>query len=88
MPIPTHYWKDLLIDFVMGLLILTDWKKDNYDSIFAIVNQLMKIVHYKPVKVIIDAPGLAEVIINVIMRHYNLLNSIITNQRSLFTLKF
>ena len=45
-------------------------------------------IYYKLVKVIIDAPGLAEVIINVVVRHHGLLNSIVTNRGSLFTSKF
>ena len=45
-------------------------------------------VHYKPVKITIDAPGLAEVIIDVVVRHHGLLDSIITDRGSLFTSKF
>ena len=52
----------------MGLPILIDWKKDNYDSILVIVNWLIKMVYYKPVKVTINAPGLTEIIINVVVR--------------------
>ena len=44
--------------------------------------------HYKPVKVTIDASGLPEVIINVVVRHYGLPDSIVTNWGSLFTSKF
>ena len=36
-------------------------------------------VYYKPVKVTIDAFGLAEIIINVVVRPYGLFNSILTN---------
>ena len=88
LPVPTFCWKDLLIDFVTGLPILTDWKEDSYDSILVIVNWLTKMVYYKPVKVTIDAPGLAEVIINVVMRHHSLSDSIVTNRGLLFTSKF
>ena len=45
-------------------------------------------VHYKPVKVTIDAPGIAEVIINVVVRHHGLPDSIVTDRGSLFTSKF
>ena len=83
-----YYEKDLLINFVTGLPISTDWKRDSYDLILVIVDQLIKMVYYKPVKVTINFPGLVEVIINVVMRHYYLLDSIITNQELLFTSKF
>ena len=45
-------------------------------------------VHYKPVKVTINAPGLAEVIIDVVVRHHGLSDSIVTNRSSVFTAKF
>ena len=76
------------MDFVMGLPISTDWKGDSYDSILVIVDRLTKMVHYEPVKVTIDAPGLAEVIIDVVVRHHGLPDLIVTNRGSLFTLKF
>ncbi len=67
------------MDFVTGLPISADWKGDNYDSILVIVDRLTKMVHYKPVKVTIDALGLAEVIIDVVVRHHGVPESIITD---------
>ena len=64
LPIPTHWWKDLSMDFVTRLLLSSDWKSNSYNSILVIVDRLTKMVHYKSVKVIINAPELAEVIIN------------------------
>ena len=71
-----------------GLPLSTDWKSDNYDSIFVIVNWLTKMVHYKPVKVTIDALGPAKVILDVLIQHHSLLDSIISDQRAIFTSKF
>ncbi len=88
LPIPTHLWKDLSIDFVTGLSISADWKGDSYDLILVIVDRLTKMVHYVPVKITIDAPDLAKMIINVVVRHHGVLESIVTNQSSLFTSKF
>ena len=88
LPVPTHHWKDLSMDFVTGLPISTDWKGDSYNSILVIVNWLTKMVHYKPVKITIDALDLAEVIIDVVLRYHGLLDSIVTNRGSLFTSKF
>ena len=45
-------------------------------------------VYYEPVKVTIDAPGLAEVILDVVVHHHGLPDSIVTNRGSLFTSKF
>ena len=55
------------MDFVTGLPLSANWQSNNYDSILVIVEQLTKMVHYKLVKVTIDAPELAEVIINVVV---------------------
>ena len=88
LPVPTYQWKDLSMDFVTGLPISTNWKGDSYDSILVIIDRLTKMVHYEPAKITINAPGLAEVIIDVVIRHHGLLDSIVTDRGSLFTSKF
>ena len=88
LPVPTHRWKDLLMDFGTGLPISTNWKGESYDSILVIIYRLMKMVHYEPVKVTINAPGLAKVIINVVVWHHSLPDFIMSDRGSLFTLKF
>ena len=45
-------------------------------------------IYYKPVKVTINAPGFAEVIIDIVVRHHGLPDSIVTNRGLLFTSKF
>ncbi len=88
LPVPTHRWKDLSIDFVTGLPVSTNWKGETYDLILVIVNRLSKMIHYKPVKVTIDAPALAEVIIEVVMQYHGLPDSIVSDRGSVFTSKF
>ena len=36
--VPTHCWKDLSMDFVMGLPQSADWRGNGYDSILVIVD--------------------------------------------------
>ena len=84
LPVPTSRWKDLSMDFVIGLQISTDWKGDSYNSILVIVNWFIKIIYYKPVKVTINAPCLAEIIIDMVVRHHSLSDSIVTDQELLF----
>ena len=74
LPVPTHRWKKLSMDFITNLSISTNWKGDSYDSILIIVDQLTKMVQYKPVKVTIDALGLAKVILDVVVRYHGLLD--------------
>ena len=88
LPVPTHCWRDLSIDFINSLPVSTNWKGETYHSILVKVDRLTNMVHYDPVKLTIDAPGLAKVIIDVVVRHHSLPNSIVSDQGSVFTLKF
>ena len=77
--VPTHRQKDFSLDFVTCLPVITNWKGETYDSILVIVDQLTKMVHYKPVKMTIDALALAEVIIEAVMWHYSFSESIFSD---------
>ena len=76
------------MDFVTGLPISTNWKEDSYDSILVIVDRHAKMMHYEPGKLNIDALGLAEIILDVVVRHYGLPNSIVSDRGSIFNSKF
>ena len=65
-----------------------DWKGNSYNVILVIVDRLTKMVHYKPVKVTINTPGLAEVIIDMVVQYHGLPDSIISDRRASFTSKF
>lgn len=88
LPVPNQCWNDLLIDLVIRLSFSTDWKRNSYDAILIIVDWLTKIIHYKLVKTAIDVVGLAEIIINVVVKHYDFSKLILSNWWSLFMLKF
>lgn len=68
------------MDFVIGLLFSPDEKKNSYNIIFVIINQHTKIVSYIPVKTIIGAVGLAKNIIKMVVRHYGLSKSIVSDR--------
>ena len=76
------------MDFVTGLPISTNWKGDSYDSILVIVDRLTKLIYYEPVRVTIEAPGLAKIILDMVVWHHGLPNSIVSDRGSLFTSKF
>ena len=76
------------MDFVIGFLISANWKSDSYNSLLVIIDRFTKMVHYVPVKVTINTPGLAEVIINVVVHHHKVSKSIVIDQSSFFTSKF
>ena len=60
------------MNFVISLLVLNNWKSKSYNFILIIVDCLTKIVYYKPIKVTINVSGLAQVIINIIVCHYDI----------------
>lgn len=84
----THEQINLLIDYITFLLILTNQKRDFYDSSLVIVYQLINIVYKQLIKTIIDAIWLEKVIIDVIVRYYGLPNLIVIDKSSFFISKF
>lgn len=56
--------------------------------ILVIVDRLTKMIYYESVKVTINASGLVEVIIDIVIRYYGVLKPIVTDQTLLFISKF
>lgn len=50
------------MELIIGPPVTTNWKSKTYDSILVIINRLMEMVYYKPVKVTIDALALIKII--------------------------
>ena len=88
LPVPTYCWKDLSMDFVMGLPQSADWRGNGYDQILVIVNWLMKMIYYELVQTTITALALAKVILNIVVRHHGLPDSIVSDRGSVFMSKF
>lgn len=76
------------MNFITRLPISINWKNKIYDSILVIINRLTKMVYYKPIKITIDVLGLVEIIIEAIVWHYSLPDSIVRDQGFVFTSKF
>ncbi len=76
------------MNFVTSLPISANWKGDSYNSILVIIDRLTKMVYYELVKVTINTPGLTKVIINVVLYHHGVSESIVTDRGLLFTSKF
>ena len=76
------------MDFVTSLPILINCKGDSYDLIFVIIDWLMKMVHYKPVKITFNTLRLTEILIDVVIYFNGLLDLIFTNRNLLFILNF
>lgn len=58
-----YFWKKLAIDLVTRLLPLTNWEKDSEDTISVKIDRVTKMIYYKPIKRMIDAVDLVEIII-------------------------
>lgn len=74
--------------FVTELPVFINWKHKTYDLILVMVNWLTKMIYYKLIKIIIDAFDLVEVILNVLVWYYDLLNYIMSNGDLVFISKF
>lgn len=55
---------------------------------FVIIDELSKTIYYKLIKITLNINGQLQIQINVILKHFSLFNSIISNKNILFTSKF
>ena len=79
--IPESKWEVISIDFIVGLPLTAR----RHDSIFVVVETLTKRAHFIPVRTMYQAPDIARVFINEIVRLHGVPKKIISDRGSVFT---
>ena len=87
MPVPTHPWQYIGIDF-MGLLPELTNRNGSYDMICVIIDLLTAMVHLVPTRQTYKAADMAEVIFNTVYKLHGLPECIISDRDSLFMSHF
>src|SRR5437667_7989917 len=87
LPPPTHAWDDIMMDFVTGL---PPSKAGHivYDAILVVIDCLTKMVHYIPMHRDLDAPELAETILQEVISHHEVPDLIVMDRGSIFTSEY
>jgi len=87
MPVPTHPWQYIGVDFV-GPLPESANRSGKYDMICVVIDQLTSMVHLIPSKQTYRATDIAELMFEAIYKLHGLPERIISDRDSLFTSKF
>jgi hypothetical protein len=77
-------WEVILMDFIIGLSLTVR----RHESIFVVVDTLMKSAHFIPMRTMYQAPDIAIVFISEIVRLHDVPKRIISDRRSMFTERF
>ena len=79
--IPKSKWEVILMDFIFGFPLTAR----SHDSIFVVVETLMKSVHFIPMCMMYQVPDIARFFISDIVRQHGMPERIIPNRGLVFT---
>jgi hypothetical protein len=82
--IPELKWEAISMDFIVGFPLMAR----RHDSIFMVLDTMMKSAHFIPVRTTYQVPYIARVFINEIVRFHGVPKRIISDQGSMFTGRF
>jgi hypothetical protein len=82
--VPEWKWEEIAIDFIVGLP-RTWW---GYDSVWVIMVQLTKVVHFIPIKTTYSGPQLTELYMSRIVCLPRVLKKIVSDRGTQFTSMF
>ena len=82
--VPTWKWKDINMDFVVGL----PRTQKSYDSIWVVVDRLTKHARFIPVKSSYSEEDYAKIFLDESLFRHDILLSIISDQGTQFTSRF
>jgi hypothetical protein len=82
--IPNKKWETVTMDLITGLPVT----KNGNDAIVVWVDKLSKQAHFAATKTTIDAPGLAKLMYETVVRHHGMPTSIVSDRDPRFTSNF
>jgi hypothetical protein len=77
-------WEVISMDFIVGFPLAAR----RHDSIFVVVDTLMKSAHFIPMRTTYQAPDITRVFISEIVKLHGMPNRIISDRGSVFTRRF
>ena len=83
-PIPQWKWDNIAMDFVSGLPLT----QKKHDSVWVIIDRLIKSAHFIPVRIDYSMDRLVELYVDEIFRLHNVPLSIVSDQDPRFTSRF
>jgi transposase InsO family protein len=87
LPQPDKLWQDIAMDFIVGLPPAVRRRKA-YDALLVVIDRFSKMVQYIPCTQEIDAPDMADRLIEVIFSRFGKPRSIVSDRGSTFTSKY
>ncbi|XP_072066659.1 uncharacterized protein [Arachis hypogaea] len=83
LPIPSHIWQDISMDFIIGLPI-----SHGCSVILVVIDRLSKFAHFIPLPTDYTAPKVVEAFVQTVVSVHGILHSIISDRDKVFTSKF
>ncbi|GJU65997.1 ty3-gypsy retrotransposon protein [Tanacetum coccineum] len=83
LPIPNQVWKDIAMDFITGLP-----NSKGYTAIMVVVDRLSKYAHFAPLRANYNAPQVAELFVQTVVKHHGIPRSIVFDHDKVFTSAF
>jgi hypothetical protein len=84
LPIPDYPWQWVTMDLITGL----PRTAAGHDAIVVFVDKLTKLVHYAPTTTSVDAPMLARIMFETVVRHHGVPQFIVSDRDPRFTSHF
>jgi hypothetical protein len=88
LPIPKEPWKEISMDFIVGLPEFQTWNGRRRNNVLVVVDRLLKYALFIPTSNTLTASGLADVLLAYVFSRFGIPKGIISDRKSLFISKF